>query len=277
MGRHFRIITCIFFLVLTAERAGAQEALVTGRAEGAAGHMIAAGTFSDYISGKEIILARGRIDSAGNFSLRIPLKSTSYVWFNIDYYYGEACLEPGGEYQFRLCKLVFSDLTDRINHNLQPLVMQVVPDSNDALNLSIQHFNRLTNRFLQDNLIGFAEKRMRKAIDTLKMKCDTIFADFRNDFFMKYREYRFADLYLMNAQSSTSKLFETYLSERRPDYRNIEYMNFFIHFYEDYYMNIGQGIGVDKYRLIVNHQASWSALLDSAGADPQLEIGRAHV
>ncbi len=256
----------------------AQATYITGTAKGAEGKKLLVRTFADYISGREITLGYTTIDSTGNFSLSIPLRSTIYAWFEIDYYAGEVYLDPGTHHVFTLKGIVFNEKTDRINGNLEQQTISVIPDSSDRLNIQLRKFNVTCNqlliRYLGDesgNPFELMSKSFRIAVDSLKLVCDTVFAKNGSSFINDYIKYRFASLQYMNLQNSTQKLFFSYLFHQPVLYNNIEYMGFFRQYYENYFTAVNRPFRTEHLRYLINTDAPYAAILDSMGADTLLQ------
>lgn len=250
---------------------GAQTVYIQGYAHGGEGKKILVKTFDDYISGKEMSLTSALIDSNGYFSISFPLNETIYAWFEVEYYVGEMYLEPGTHHKFTLNGLVFNDVTDKINGNLEQMLIDVVPDTGDMLNQKVRLFNQMSNRVLIANMDNLMGRTFYRALDSLQKVCDSMFSDNKNEYFSSYIRYRLASFYLMNLQSSTNGLFFRYLYHQPVLYSNIEYMSFFGQYYENYFSVVNRPFGVDDLRLMVNTGATFPALLDSLGADTLLQ------
>jgi len=259
------IVLCLSFA------ASAQTAVVEGTARGAEGKKIFIKTYADFISNKEKVIARGSIDSAGKFQLKVPVREITFAWINIEYYNGEIYLQPGTTHRFNLKGLKFTEETDRINTNLEPLSVNVqVEDTGDLINISIQRLNIICNRFLINHVTDIQEGKIRKYLDTLSMRLDSVFRKVEIRYFRDYLRYRMASLEFTCNGTGTDRLFEQYLFHQPVLFNNIEYMSFFSQFFEGYFNEIDRRVNMSVLRRTVNEDRSYPAMLDSLGRDTLL-------
>ncbi len=267
--RTFRRFIVILLLV-SVQGAVAQTVSISGRARGAEGKLLLVKTSADFISLREQELGRTTIDTAGRFSLQFSLRDTLYAWFEVEYYTGEMYLCPGAVHHVELTNLRFNDTTDKVNANLQPMVMQVIPDSSDRLNTALRRFNVMSNITMVRGMDDLMSRAYKKALDSLQLRCDTAFPG-AGAFFRHSVRYRMATHYFWNGQSDYVDLFNRYLYQQPVLHQNIEYMSFLNEFYRNYFDAVNRPFSGDKFRYMINGEMGYSAILDSMGADTLLQ------
>lgn len=268
MEKSVRLLFILLLLSVTV--ASAQTVSISGRAVGAEGKKLVVKTAEDYISMHEKVLASATIDSAGYFSLRFPLKDTIYAWFEVDYYSGEMYLCPGASHIFELRNIRFNDTTDKINTYLEPLTIQVVPDSSDKLNIQLRRFNVMSNLTMVRYLDALMSRPYKKALDSLQTISDSLFGG-QGAYLRNYVRYRMATHYFWNRNTGSEDIFYQYLYHQPVLSRHIEYMGFLNEFYRDYFDAVNRPFSGDQFRYMINTDAGYTALLDSMGADTLLQ------
>jgi peroxiredoxin len=127
--------------------------------------------------------------------------------------------------------------------------------------------NIMCNRFLFDHLRDLRTRQFALYLDSLRTTLDSLFSGVENAFFSAYKTYRFASLEIMNGITPTDGLMEQYLLRRNVLTDHVEYMGFFVSFFESYFGEAGRPVHMDILRQVVNTGKSYKALLDSLRLD----------
>jgi peroxiredoxin len=258
-------------IMLTAFIAGAQKTTILCAAKGAEGKRVRLIIYDDLVSLKEKDIASAVIDTAGNFRMTVPLTEITYAWLRIDYYKGDLYLRPNTTHHYNLRGLIFNDQTDNQNSNLEPLLINVqVADTNDLLNLSIQKFNFLYNRFLIENIRDLRSQKFKKLFTSFRSMLDSVFTNSNLEYFKTYVKYRLASLEMTSNLSSSDHIFREFILDQPISIDHVEYMDFLSGFFESYFEEVGRPVGLTELRMAVNEYKSYPALYEAMSRDSLL-------
>jgi thiol-disulfide isomerase/thioredoxin len=271
------IFLCILVIILSGlasvHSTFAGNVNITGTAKGAEGKILLLKRYSDYLSQKEILLAKCSIDSSGRFSLMCNMPETGLVTVHIEYYTGEMYLEPNSSYNIEIRNLVFNDKLDMINHNLSPLncYIKVVTDKKNELNQLISKLNLNYNLFLRKNIVLINKKEIYPKVDTFLLAIKDTFATASHPFFNDYFTYRLASLKFLTGYSDPNKLMMEYIVDKPVLYDNIEYMTFLSDYFENYFKDLTHQVTLNDLTIPVNKDKSFAEVLDVLGKDTLLK------
>lgn len=239
-------------------------------------HRIELIRFSDRISFRNEFLQNQFITEEGTFKFELDLEETILVVLRSNHVNAMLYLHPGTTYKVSMPKLRADQAITIANTNVVELDFEQLP-AND-INSLISDLNLCYEQFVEDNYQELAKQSFQKELDAFK--ADLIEHSFQGEvdpYFVNYRKYMLASLdqmrYQMSGFADSRKLiFEQYFKDQPIRYENVEYMNFF-HAFHDQYLQVyiaNYGSNVISYA-INGDEANYSFLLQAFGKDAFLE------
>lgn len=246
-----------FLLLFIFTYTEAQYCNIKGSAPGAQGKEIRLIIYSDQISYLEKIIASDTIDAEGKFNLKFINTSTIYALLDIDFYKSDIYLEPDVNNNIEIN--LFNN-TEKINFNnpfINPLSLDVrfIDKEKNNINTLIQNFNSIYNNFMLENFEKILKNHSKKNIEKFKNHIDTIFNNTKNKYFKNYIKYKFASIEQMSQIKDKSNLAKKYISDNPILYDNIEYMNFFNNYFNDYIGNIYKSERNNNFKASINNNS----------------------
>lgn len=282
MKRQFFLHSVILMLLLFSTQLQAAKTTIKGFMPGAENLTVRLYSYDDYISNKEVLLAKSLIDSTGHFTITINVfeKQTISAFFRVMEFNSQEIYIPAGKtYEIKFTPFDYKD-PNRIHIPLLSTILLRYSftnvDSTDV-NQLIGRFNTDYSSFLL-SLSGIqagmpSRSMMRPPKNKIDSFCTQItqrYQGYKNDFFQSYFSYTLANLKLNTSSSSRIKLYNTYLYRKPLLYDNIAYMEFFSNFFTDFIYSVSEKIPPYDIVKNVNIKPNVFGLLDSLGKDTLL-------
>ncbi|HRS54565.1 MAG TPA: hypothetical protein P5250_07650, partial [Bacteroidales bacterium] len=231
------IITQIIFVVLYLSITIAQPTVISGVAYNAMGKKIHLVTYEDYISNNLLELSSTVIDTAGKFTMEVPLSSTCYASIQIDEYVADIYLKP---HKKIIINIAPEQYDEGVAYLFQPKLLNItfseIPP--DDINLLIYEFNLIYDNFIHDNFKKIYYKRNFNIVDSFNLCISNKYNNINDNYFLDYVKYKMANFELITRRKSKSDIIKTYFDPENIKYNNAAYMEFFNTFFDGYFNGI---------------------------------------
>lgn len=272
-------IVIVLLLILTISKTFAINTNISGSAKGAENLEIRFYYWDDYVTYKEVLLQKSKIDEKGNFQFNVNMQKNEviYGFFRImNFSSSNIFICSGKSYNIAFDTFDYKDPNRIYIPFLSKIELKYqinTADSSDLNNL-IAEFNYEYNKFLVNTLKISPEKQNKtldrvpkSKVDSFATACENNFAKYNNDYFDSYRKYTYAEMHTFLNSMSQKKIFDQYIFNQPVLLDNIQYMNFFSQFFEDYILSKSREINNRSIIENVNKKTNITALIDSLGAD----------
>jgi len=265
-----------FLLLFTFPYTKAQYCTIKGTAPGAQGREIRVITYFDQISYSEKTIASDTIDASGNFNLKFINTSTIYAFVEIDFYKSDIYLEPDGNNNIEISLFKNNKNINLNNPFLNPLSLDInfIDQNENDINILIQNFNSIYNNFMIKNFETILKNHNRKKVEQFKNDIDKRFKNTTNKYFKNYIKYKIASIEQMSRIKNKANLAKKYIIDKPVLYDNIEYMDFFNNYFNDYAGSITESAKNKDLKSSINHNIKFAALSDIMSADTILKNER---
>ncbi|MCX6251038.1 MAG: TlpA disulfide reductase family protein [Bacteroidetes bacterium] len=235
---------------------------IKGSAPGAERRTIHLMVPGDLITFWEKDLAESSIDSIGQFSLQLALKTPVYASLNIDFHRVDIFLEPGKTYTIK-CNPMNYKLITEVNPLMQSQNIEVefVNSDSEDLNVLITKFNVLYNNFILQNFNDLYRDRNKAKLDTFRRQVVTSFPERKNGYFASYIHYKIAGLEQLAQAFSKPQLAKKYFMESPILYENVEYMDFFNQYFAKHLTATSRVLKFTDYTSILNTAGSYQNMM----------------
>ncbi len=267
---HKRLLIAILFIISPSFLI-AKNTIITGKAAAYTGMTIRVSTYKDFISQKEQLLATSQIDEQGNFRLTFDINKTTYAFLSLDFRTSEIYMIPGCFYDIRIKE---SESTKKgVNPYLteENLEFEIIHKPDEDINSLIQGINIQYNIFIADksNFYALYRKRDQSKIKEFKDLIQKNFPDIKNSYVQNIIKYRIASLEDLARIKSKNNLFTEYLLDQPILYNNVDYMEFFKQFFNEYLISSKQ-INYDQLKSAVNDKGDYFSFMKVIGMDKLL-------
>jgi thiol-disulfide isomerase/thioredoxin len=272
----------IAFVLLFSSALFAAKTTIKGYAPGAENLEIRLYKWDDYISFREVLIARAPIDSTGHFSIALNVfdKQVIMSFFRImDFISPEIYIPAGKTYNIEFEKFDYKDPSRIYVPLLSSVSLKYTLKNNDStdINSLIGKYNYDLSNFLM-KLSGMHEGMQAKSImrppktkiDSFAMEMNAKYIKINNDFFHSYFTYSLANLQLTTYSRSKKSLFDNFLYKKPILYDNVSYMDFFSNYFTDFIYGVSKKIPPYDIIVNVNHKTNLTGLIDSLGKDTLL-------
>jgi len=236
-GRPFSILKSQFsipFLLLTFNflLADAQPVTISGHADTYKGKTVAAYSYKDLVTYTPIMIGFSKINDTGYFSITLPdIKTTQYIYLNIENLNGSIYITPGGTY-----RVIFPPPDS--THYMNPFVthtidLEFLANSATDVNNIVIDYNEQWDLFWRKYYTYFVRKEATAVLDSFHMTMNQRYVDVKNPYFWAYLNYTLAETEI-NILVGQKTLGNKYLKGKPVLYHNYEYMKFFNDYFKDY-------------------------------------------
>ena len=225
-------------------------------------------TYTDYISELPKKIDECIIDASGKFNLKTSQGETIYTWIQIDRFKADFFLEPNSEYAIKILPFDFSS-DEKLTPFLDKRKLQIefTDLSPTDINQLLQRFNPIYNDFVINNFNALYKHRDKTKLDSLNNLLNQEFGDVTNTYFNNYVTYKIAGIEQMASLAGRKKLYQKYIENKPILYNNIEYMNFFLQFYDKFIFNGKHNVHDNELKYYINESKDYNKLMDSLGVD----------
>ena len=265
-----KILLIFLVLIISVLGVTAEKSTINGFIPGAENHELRLLTYADLVTYSEIILDRTTIDSSSFFSFEIDISETTYCILDLDYYASGIFIEIDSDYK------IIGDTIKEISpykafYEKSDLIYNIDSLKNSDLNYLISEFNLAFNEFILENFDAIYRRRDKTLIKNFKQKVDRNYNHSVNDYFHHYVDYKIASIELAAASFKKPYLFDSYIKNKQVQYYNIEYMQFFNQFFDQYLSSQSKSVTRNDLVSTINYQNNYAALLDTLGKDTLLK------
>lgn len=236
-------VLLIFMLLLLTVTTKAQQSLIAGKAPNYAGQTLKVFVYSDFLTLREKLIAKTKIDATGNFKVQVPINFTQFVFLKTDISRSSFYVEPSKNYFVSIPKLAPEEIPSLGVQGYAPI--KISSADSMELNTLISKFEDYLDHFYKKNLALIARKAIKKEASIFKSALEKRFNHVSNKYFKSYIKYKLATLEAAGG-SSKIHLYKNYFSSTI-QYNSLEYMQFFSQTYTRY---LKQLAGTTKGRAI---------------------------
>jgi hypothetical protein len=265
------LIPALLFLSVFT-KAPAQPASLSGSVIGGAGLELELITYADYISNKEIVLARHTIGSDGLFKLEPEPDCTMPAFLKIGKQKAEILIEPGKIYNLKIAGLLSKEMRgqDIAHFQVPALQIEILNPWRFELNGLYQEFLDFHHNFLADNAMALFRQHNKKAASEYISAVYDRFPGINNVWFNNMLAYTIAEIKLMARAMQREDIGLQYLANDEILYNHMVYMDFFNHYFDKYLLT------AHSYSRSTIHEAMksahpYAAMLEMLGKDPLLQ------
>jgi peroxiredoxin len=218
----------------------AQQVTIHGMAPAYIHKEIMAFSYQDYITWTRTIVDTDTITPTGQFTLHLEVKVPGRIYLFCDHLKTPLYVEPGRSYDV---EFPHKDSSRLLNGNveqdgeiiLHPVFGNVIDvvDTTE-LNWLINDFNVRYEQFWKQNYRAFVVKMMQAPLDSFGRAMKNHYARTNNAYFQTYIEYSIASIKVSTLESQ-NYIAKEYLTKRKIEYSNYEYMTFFNQFFDKYF------------------------------------------
>lgn len=214
-----------------------QEATVEGNSPDYRNDEIIFYQYSDFITSTETEVGRCRVDSTGNFTCKLKILETTYVFSYLGIYRIYFFAEPTRVYNLVLPPKEEKTEAQRLNPFFRETDLQVGITNIDKDDIShlISNFDlRFNEKF--DQIVQDAYRGKKQNIDSLVNIVEAKFADSRNPYFNAYRQYRYGLLKQITFYKKSTSVSNEQFLNKPILYNNPAYMELFNLVYDKYFL-----------------------------------------
>jgi len=190
------------------------------------------------------ILAKTKVDSAGNFTVTLELSETQLIFCKTLLYKAYIYAEPGKSYQVNLPPSAIKSEENINNPFFSAPLWHMIPTSEPSaskpdLNTSIYEFDKQFDPFLDKQILRYYDlERSRHKLDSFKLAISHFAVPDKNGYFSAYCIYKLACLDFIVKGFSQTDLFERYLKDKlaRPDVSS--WWEFFNMYFDGYFSSL---------------------------------------
>ncbi len=268
--KYFKLL--LFFLICQLSVYSQFDVTINGKFPGAEGKTVRLFEYSDMLTYRQNKIASYTVDDDARFKFNIQIYEPQYVFFRIDHARNGLFIEPGKTYNIEFDFVDFDLIDNRRNPYLDPLYFPftITNEKPDGINVLIDSLDKLTDDFLYENFSIANRGRMAGLLADFKNSTNALFENVDNEFFTQYYKYKFGKLNNIIAPKSNNEVVAKYFFDGKIQYNNIEYMEFFNSFFENFVIRGSRNIRIQDVEFTVNELASYTALMDSLGKDTLL-------
>jgi len=261
----FSIISIIIFFHLALF---SQNVTISGIAMDADFEKIKIVKFKDQISYLEETIGETVIDSLGKFSMSFHVNETLYTKIQLGFHSAGLYIEPDGLYEI----FIPSDSAGSFfmlnpTYDSPYLNFQIINSDDNELNTMISKLNIVFEDFIINNFNAIYRQRKQNKIDTLKNIISKIFSVQSNKYFKNYLEYKIASIEQLARLKGRDSIEIQYFENKEILYENIEYMDFFNHFFSKYFTATFKKFDRDELIEIINRGGAYSKLMESLAGE----------
>lgn len=226
-------------------------------------------TYQDFVTKLKLKEASDTVDADGYFELKFHTSITQPVFVQIGNYIGTLYVKPDYVYG-----ILFPEIAEEFKHyeNAElPVNISLIGHDTTELNMLILDYEALyTDVFTPKGNQFLTHKMLFKRADSLKALCDKRYAGIKDEYFINYYNYNIAGI---NASLSRGEkaLIQGFIVNKKIQYKNYEYMNFFNACFNDYLSGIASSKGGTTLYKIVNVDANLQELNEFCKKDQFLK------
>lgn len=194
-------------------------------------------TRSDYISGKDVLLATATVQPDGSFSCSFTLEKTALIRIPLYFFEGLLYAEPGKSYMLRLPRKTPLSTTQEVSPFFKPMPFYLYVNNADKkeLNAQIYEFDSIYDSYISTNAAVLLFEGYRSKMDTFITTMDKQFFPSKNEYFDVYYRSKMALLRYMSVKRDVNYIVNSYLNNLPVSPENDAYMELFVSIFRDYF------------------------------------------
>ncbi len=230
-----RFVFVIFLLFILNAASG--QVTVTFRNSTYKGDTIFLRTVADYITGFDIVIAKGVVDEKGDYTCKFPLKKTALIKIPLYFFEGMLYAEPGQTYHIILPKKTPVPVQADVSPFFSPMPFYAyLPEGiPDELNNLIFTFDSIYDDYISKNSSRLLFEAYNSKVDTFITKIENDFGKYRNVYFKTYMSSKMAMLHYMTKKRDLYYVVNYYLNPMPVSIENNAYMELFNNLFRDFF------------------------------------------
>lgn len=249
----------------------AKGQLVTlkGKEASYAGQELVFYKYSDLITLTEEEVGRCKVSRKGDFSCKIKITETTFIYSPLGVYKAYLFAEPGKSYELILPQREDKTEAQRLNPYFRETDLQVgIANANESdLNYTTSQFDALFNQNF-DNIVEKTYKgELNLSIDSIINTIESLFAENSSSYFSSYRKYRYGLLKQLTLYQKAKSISNEYFLNQPIQYNNTAYMELFNLVYDKYFIHFGRTLAGKAIFDNISQQRSYSALKQTLATD----------
>lgn len=247
------------------------EVIIEGQQASYAGKVIELATFADPFTGKDTILARCTVDTAGRFKAIVTIDQPLLLYARLGSFKGYLHAEPGKRYIISMPDWQDLSPADKLNPFFEPTEFQFIIENDtntNSLNKRILQFDTLYFK----QLARFTRPRTinKDSLNRTKDSLLKLVSDDAPAFFKDYVTCKIGLLELLAMQYRVKHLSKQYFEDKPILYYNEAYLDLFNRVYDKYFFYTGQSLQGKTIYTIINDRKNYRALDSLLQNDPVL-------
>ena len=249
----------------------AKGQLVTlkGKEASYAGQELVFYKYSDLITLTEEEVGRCKVSRKGDFSCKIKITETTFIYSPLGVYKAYLFAEPGKSYELILPQREDKTEAQRLNPYFRETDLQIgIANANESdLNYTTSQFDALFNQNF-DNIVEKTYKgELNLSIDSIINTIESLFAENSSSYFSSYRKYRYGLLKQLTLYQKAKSISNEYFLNQPIQYNNTAYMELFNLVYDKYFIHFGRTLAGKAIFDNISQQRSYSALKQTLATD----------
>lgn len=265
-----RFLLFSLFVLFNSFTSNAQfDVEISGTFPGANGKTIRLFEYDDMITYRKDMIDTYEISEKEFFEFKLEIFEPQYVFFRIDHANIGFFIEPDKSYTLEFDSVNFNELNDRRNPYLEPyhFSFKIANAADDELNILIDSLENVFDKFIAENFSKIRRVRFNDLMHNFRKSTDSLFSNIDNQYFKNYYDYKFAKYYRLTNVMTEEDLARDYFIERKVLYNNVEYMDFFTNYFNNFIFRSSSNVRLEDVEFTVNELGNYSALMDSLGRD----------
>lgn len=232
--RYSLLFSLIFFTTFWANA----QVTITGNAPTYKGDELVFYHYSDLISQTEDAVGKCKVDSKGNFTCKLNIDETSFIFSYLGIYRIYLFAEPGRTYTVVLPEKEDKTEAQRLNPYFRQVEVHVgiVGIAKTDLNFLINAFDLAFNEHFDSIVTDAYAGKSNLPIDSLTQNLEKLFGTYNQPFFDAYRKYRYGLLNQLSLMQKSRSISDNYFLNKPILYNNPAYMELFNLVYDKYFL-----------------------------------------
>ncbi len=234
MIKKYAILALFFSLSLKNNLA--QNVIIRGNEPSYAGDVFSFKYNVDLITNLEKELAQCKVSENGDFKVNFQVNEIVQASVIVGAFKGLIFLEPNKDYEIVLPPKRVKTEADKINPFFREdeFFIGVKNQTKKELNYLIADYNLRYNIYMDQNYIRILKLGYNSNVEKQIGIFDSIYADIKNPYFIKYKEYKHAALRNLAYVRSNEGMQTKFFGNKSVEYQNIAYMNLFNNIFSNF-------------------------------------------
>lgn len=239
---------------------------ISGIAQGYEGKFIRLYVVSDFVSNQEEKLDVVRILEDGTFKLNGLRKNPVLTRLRIEDKTAELVVLPGKNLQI---KLIFNEYLNEGRVFDKELTVEILNNESQEINELIWSYQKELAAFLERNHAKLVTKHILPEVQKFQIAMKALFIDEDLRYFRVYLEYSLGILEDA-VMGSEKKIFSHYIQDRPIFFHNMAFMDFFVQFYQDRFIQIAQGSDGYEFLSAINGTQDYNKMMEIVTMQPYI-------